>query len=509
MVRGLLPPRSLACIATIAVALGVGGTAAAQQTLAVDCASQNINTTLSSFTNRNGPTNVLNVTGTCNQSVNITGFSGLTVQGNPTATLRWNVTLTNSENIKFRALTLDFDQNVQQGQFGSLFLMGSSVSLDGVTIQNSKFNHGVTIDRSSYLSFTGAASTITNNGANGINVNGGRADVANVTITSNGQGGAGVGGQKNGIQVANGGSVELANRVFPTGAAANVDISNNLGSGVRIDGGFLDFNAESNNGASIHVHNNGDAGFELNAGDSHINGNVVVDNNNGQCFDPVNPCQIGAFGGNVNVEDGVHVEGDFFVGANAALIIDPGAGDAVTITGKLDLSFGTAALIVPPVDINTLNCDDTAWAVVLDFGGGTGTIGTNNCPANGPRGGIGPQGPQGDVGPQGPQGIQGLQGPQGIQGVQGPAGTPGGVSGREVVSVVQTVTVTKNSTALVLANCPAGKVSVGGGGSSGNANLALFSTLPTTTGWQITVRNTVNNTQTGAVNVNAVCVDTQ
>jgi hypothetical protein len=265
----------------------------------------------------------------------------------------------------------------------------------------------------------------------------------------------------------------------------------------------------------------------------------VVDNNNGQCFDPVVPCQIGAFGGNVNVEDGVHVDGDFFVGANAALIVDPGAGDVVTITGKLDLGFGTTAVIVPPVDINTLNCDDTSWAAVLDFGGGTGTIGTNNCPANGPRGGIGPQGPQGDVGPQGPQGeqgpqgvqgdpgpqgiqglkgdtgaqgpqgIQGLQGFQGPQGIQGVPGIPGGVSGREVVSVVQTVTVAKNSTALVVANCPTGKVALGGGGSSGNANLALFSSLPTTTGWQITVRNTVNNTQAGAVNVNAVCVDAQ
>jgi hypothetical protein len=194
----------------LALALGGPRMAAAQQTLAVDCATQNINSTLSSFTNRNGPTNVLNVTGTCNQFVNITAFNGLTVQGNPSATLRWNVTLTNAENIKFKSLILDFDQNVSQGQFGSLALVGSSVSLDGVTIQNSKFNSGVSMDRSSYLSFTGAASTITNNGANGIDVNGGRADVANVTIT--------------------------------------------IRSGVRIDGGFLDTNAESNNGASVHVH---------------------------------------------------------------------------------------------------------------------------------------------------------------------------------------------------------------------------------------------------------------
>jgi hypothetical protein len=230
---------------------------------------------------------------------------------------------------------------------------------------------------------------------------------------------------------------------------------------------------------------------------------------------------------------------DFFVGANAAMIVDPGAGDVVTITGKLDLAAGSVAIIVPEVDINTLNCDATSWAPILDFGGGTGTIGTNNCPAEGPTGGVGPQGPQGekgdkgdpgDPGPQGPQGEQGIQGPQGIQGEQGPQGVagpqgpmgpqgpvgpqgpqgiPGDISGRELVSNSQSLTLAKNSTALVTALCPGTKVPVGGGGSTTNPSLQVTGSFPLTSAWQIQVRNVANNTQNGAVQAIAICVNAQ
>ena len=72
MNRGLFPPgRFVVCIATIALALSLGGTAAAQQTLSVDCsAGGNVNTTLAQFTNRNA-NNVLNVSGICDPVVDI------------------------------------------------------------------------------------------------------------------------------------------------------------------------------------------------------------------------------------------------------------------------------------------------------------------------------------------------------------------------------------------------------------------------------------------------------
>jgi hypothetical protein len=446
--------------------------------------------------------NTLQLAGICDQQVSITGFNGLTVQGG--ATIRRNVTVTNSTNIVLRTLLIDFDQT--NAQFGTLSIVASGVSLDGVTVKNSLFNHGITVGPQSTLGFGATSpSVVTNNGGNGIFVNGGAAGVRNVTISNNGTS-TGQGHSRNGIEVRGGGSLLLGNRVNNT--TTNVDISGNVRDGIDMGiGGSLETDAEADLG-TIRIHDNGDIGIELGGASSQINGHVQIDSNLGQCLDPNSTCQLGVFGGTLTMERGVQILGDVFMGLNAAAGIDPGGGNAVNITGKLNLLHGSVLFLAAPYTINNLACDDTSWT--LRFEGDTPpTIGTDSCPIDGPRGGVGPQGPQGDVGPQGPQGIQGFQGPQGIQGVQGPAGTPGGVSGREVISVVQTVTVTKNNTATVVANCPTGKVSVGGGGSSGNTNLALFSSLPTTTGWQIIVRNTVNNTQTGAVNVNAVCVDTQ
>lgn len=534
MVRGLFPPgRRVACIATLALALCIARTAAAE-TRSVDCgAGGNVNSELALFADRNA-VNVLNVSNICDPVVNITGFNNLTVQGPGTLTHR-GVNIVNSQNIVLKNLLIKFDPVT--APFGTVSLAQAGVSFDNVAVEDSQANHGVIVGPLSALAIagTGNSSHITNHGGSGIFVNGGSAGVRNVVITGNGQN-PGNGSQRNGITVANGGSLVLGNRVG--GSATNVDISSNVRSGVRIDGGWLDTDAETNNGATVHVHHNGDVGFELNAGDSHINGNIVVDNNNGQCFDPDTPCQVSAFGGSVNVEDGVQVQGDFFVAANAAVIVDPGAGDPVTIT-TLSLHLGTVGIIVPAVNITTLNCDDTSFAPIFDFDGGTGTIGTNNCPAEGPRGGVGPQGPQGEIGPagpqgeqgiqgvqgppgvQGPQGIQGIQGekgdtgPQGIQGLPGPQGIqgipgiPGGVSGREIVQNAQSVTLGKNSSIAISVSCPAPKVSVGGGGSAINPNHVIFQTVPTATGWSITVRNAANNTQTGNVVAMAICVDAQ
>jgi hypothetical protein len=91
----------------------------------------------------------------------------------------------------------------------------------------------------------------------------------------------------------------------------------------------------------------------------------------------------------------------------------------------------------------------------------------------GPQGEIGPQGPQGDAGAPGPagetgaagpQGPQGAQGPQGVQGAAGPQGPSGvnGVSGWQQVSREWTLPAI-GGTLGAYAECPTGKVALGGG----------------------------------------------
>jgi hypothetical protein len=67
-------------------------------------------------------------------------------------------------------------------------------------------------------------------------------------------------------------------------------------------------------------------------------------------------------------------------------------------------------------------------------------------------------------GPPGPVGRQGEQGPIGPQGLEGPEGPAGGLAGREVVSLGFTVPQsTFEFTYVATAECPAGKVVLGGG----------------------------------------------
>ena len=82
--------------------------------------------------------------------------------------------------------------------------------------------------------------------------------------------------------------------------------------------------------------------------------------------------------------------------------------------------------------------------------------------ATGDRGLTGPQGEKGATGAsgaQGPQGPAGPQGPPGNQGPQGPTGPPG-ISGYQVVSADNTGT---GRLHIANAQCPSGKVPIGGG----------------------------------------------
>jgi hypothetical protein len=110
----------------------------------------------------------------------------------------------------------------------------------------------------------------------------------------------------------------------------------------------------------------------------------------------------------------------------------------------------------------------------------------------GPAGPPGPAGPQGPPGPQGPAGLQGPAGSTGPAGPQGPAGPtgpagpqgPAGVSGWELV---RGATVTASGTYTAVANCPAGKRVLGGGGSQGQFLWFLDDSRPQNggTGWQV------------------------
>jgi hypothetical protein len=529
MVRGLLPPFRLAAY-TAALALGlVIVPQAAAETRSVDCfAGGNVNTELSLFADRN-VVNVLNVSGICDPVVNITGFNNLTVQSLAGATLTHRgVNIVNSQNITLKNMLIFFDQGT--APFGTVSLTQAGVVLDNLDIQNSLHNHGVVVGPLSALGFGSTGdTTIRNNGGNGIYVNGGSANIRNVKVTNNGLD-PGWGSLRNGVQASNGGAVVLGNQI--AGVPVNVDISGNHRVGVALDnGGTLDTDAESNNGASIHIYNNGDIGVEIDGGSAHINGHIQIDGNLGNCLDPNTTCDLAVFGGTLSLEDGAQI-GNAFVGFNAAGFIDPGAGAAVNISGTLALTFGSVVALVGPFTLGTLLCDDTSWAPILDFGGGTGTIGTNNCPSEGPRGGVGPQGPQGESGPAGPQGEQGIQGvpgPQGIQGIQGVQGAtgptgpqgvpgpigpqgiqgvqgiPGGVAGYEVVIANVNQTLQKGRIGGAEAVCPAGKVAIGGGFQTNNVNFALMSSFPQSDRWSVVARNGGNNTQTGIIGAVAVC----
>lgn len=89
--------------------------------------------------------------------------------------------------------------------------------------------------------------------------------------------------------------------------------------------------------------------------------------------------------------------------------------------------------------------------------------------APGPAGPQGPQGSAGPTGPQGPQGPQGATGPAGAQGPRGPAGppSPAGVSGYEIVESRTPRFISSGKSHQ--AECPAGKVVLGGGGRPDNA----------------------------------------
>lgn len=146
-----------------------------------------------------------------------------------------------------------------------------------------------------------------------------------------------------------------------------------------------------------------------------------------------------------------------------------GAPYDITVTG---VGFGsspaTAGLNVTPLTV--VFWSDTMIVALIPggFGPGTHLLQVIRGNAGTQRGTldvtIGTQGPQGEQGIQGIQGLQGRQGetgPQGLPGVTGPQG-PQGPAAASGYQVVVGTTNTPNAITAAFAQCPAGKVPVGG-----------------------------------------------
>jgi Collagen triple helix repeat (20 copies) len=121
---------------------------------------------------------------------------------------------------------------------------------------------------------------------------------------------------------------------------------------------------------------------------------------------------------------------------------------------------------------------------------GTGKLSTKAVSSlAGQRGPAGPQGPKGNPGEPGPTGPTGPKGETGAAGPQGPAG-PGGISGLEYKREGPFDLGSSQPTTF-LAQCPAGKQALGGGGVAASSSAYLVRSAPADagSGWQLTYYN--------------------
>ena len=117
------------------------------------------------------------------------------------------------------------------------------------------------------------------------------------------------------------------------------------------------------------------------------------------------------------------------------------------------------------------------------------------------------RGQKGPAGPQGATGNTGPQGPQGLQGIQGVQGQPG-LSGYQIVQVQATMPSTFVGDSLE-ADCPSGKLALGGGEVDFVHGLTVEASSPVNSGqgWSVTW-STVSGSQVGVdntLNAFAIC----
>lgn len=144
------------------------------------------------------------------------------------------------------------------------------------------------------------------------------------------------------------------------------------------------------------------------------------------------------------------------------------------ITGCYERKNGNKGSELRVIDVDAgQKCSSKDQQITWNQTGPAGAPGPAG--AQGIPGPIGPQGAQGEPGPIGPAGLTGASGPQGVQGepgavgpigpagLAGPQGAPGapGLSGYEIVTSDSAFDST--TTKVGVADCPAGKVALGGG----------------------------------------------
>jgi Collagen triple helix repeat (20 copies) len=116
-----------------------------------------------------------------------------------------------------------------------------------------------------------------------------------------------------------------------------------------------------------------------------------------------------------------------------------------------------------------------------------------------------PVGPAGDRGPQGPIGPQGPTGPQGLQ---GEPGMPG-ISGYQIVTSKSPFSSDQGRTAT--ADCPPGKVAIGGGGrvfgSVSGIALSASDPAPDGSSWTAEAHEIVSNAEIWTVEAQAICAN--
>ena len=168
------------------------------------------------------------------------------------------------------------------------------------------------------------------------------------------------------------------------------------------------------------------------------------------------------------------------------------------------------------IDASVTNCKSTETSLSWTEQGAPGPQGVAGPPGpTGPAGPAGPTGPAGNDGASGPAGPAGPAGPTGSTGSTGPAGPTGaaGVSGYQVV----TTNVPAGGTLVSgHADCPSGKVVIGGGSSMfGTINQGgadgtgphVWQSYPNGSSWQVDMEASASYSGLYGMTVYAVCAN--
>jgi Right handed beta helix region len=315
-----------------------------------------------------GP-NSISVSGTCTENVVISGRTGLSIFGNPSATVH-------AANANGHVLAIFSSQNVGvsnnvvfDGGRGISIASSPLVEFDAITVQNSGGIGITSIDSLVHLS----NSTIKSSVRTGISVGGGTFYLdSGVTVTNNGRtgvavltghlilnGGDGTPGTENvvsnnanvGLEVASTGEADISgdNRITGNGGKWGMLVLN--GSGVLMTDGTISSNtglgvhcggtSHCEFGGNTHINSNGAGGIEVvEHSDASLDGSNDISGNTGAGVLVDQSSSLTSLGGNTinnNTDDGVII--------NTLSVVKFAATDTITGNGKLALECNNGSLV--------------------------------------------------------------------------------------------------------------------------------------------------------------------